>query len=610
MLQAMTVPRPVKGRVTHHWQHLDEIGAMFLAMYFGEHLFPGIMTAPLIKWDAGQPPPDGRTVAEWEKDHFIAGTAGSILDEHQLSRHEREQHCAATLTAELLGLPGKPQYAHLKPLLDELVKNDRLGHRTVWDAFSICWALYYAGISEEQAETFFLGWFSSIYNNSLQGYTTKTTALRPGQPSLNDYLREFIVENYRYRGSEADVTKAHRSETARGAAEALGVAEWKEVAHLLKLENRLHTYGAATLLDIHSYVEAMALANHPETTIRSWVYLVLGAKINEQRLFQAAVDEVKSDAENPAVNFVFLFRDETNRDRLVRVNSGARERDSVLTSWVVNRKHRLVHEIAIVESANFMAHKAVRHLYKTTLTVPADPANPKSKARSVEATPDLIVLRKPTRHIAVFINDSGIAGRPLIRRIREAEYRKGPNANKSLDRSVLGGEYNIAEVPEWCWFPEGNQFLNSSLTAPNVAATRLSLETVVDLLIDGLRYLFTEPWKHKGRPQYQQRGPQKPAGTRRDTTRPSRDTNRRPPVAHGVTAALNTLASAFKDAGVVADSAVAEPVLVPPSDPTQVAALAALTDAWPPDPSVPVSERKRGAKRKPRGAKGKDTKTD
>jgi hypothetical protein len=79
-------PIILKGRVSHHWQHPDEIASMWLVSRFGKSLYPNFDEVPLILWDAGQDPPDGRSIEEWERKYFVVGTAKAKRDEHGLNR--------------------------------------------------------------------------------------------------------------------------------------------------------------------------------------------------------------------------------------------------------------------------------------------------------------------------------------------------------------------------------------------------------------------------------------------------------------------------------------------------------------------------------------------
>jgi hypothetical protein len=487
-------PKTLKGRVSHHRQHPDEIASMWQASRFGKKIFPNFDEVPLILWDAGQPPPDGRPIHLWERDNFVVGTANSVADEHSLNREKRRVHCAATLTARLLGIQDDPA---LQEILAELVRNDRHGHRTVWDLESICWALYFDGVTELEVEKIMFEWFDSVYAAQQRKLKGEPAPLLIGRPSLNDYIREFIVAEYSYRGEDGDRDAARRAPSAYEAAKAFGVELWEEVSKILDLEDRQHTKGAATLLDIHSYVENMHALGFDEKHVRGRVFRLLLAKRQEQRMFMSALDEVHPNAASPTVSFVQLYRSKINPGEFVRLDVRAGLREEALKNMIINERHKLLWEIAVVQSDNIVAHKAVRHYYKTRLTIPgSDPAKP----LSMEVRPHIILLRKPTRHVTVFLN--AVPYQPVILRIRKEEYRRGSTPNVFISDSKLMQDGNIREEPLWC-VSDGNQLLNSSLTAPGVPATRLSLERIIDCIIGGLRYLHLKSMEHLAvRPQH------------------------------------------------------------------------------------------------------------
>jgi hypothetical protein len=119
--------------VTHSKPHLDEIVAIWLLIIFGEKMFPGVNTAKIVFWDTGGETPDGRSPEEWEKDgYLLIGIGGGILDEHPSLQNSgrKEDECAATLVAKVLGIAKEPA---LQKILRYTLKTDLKGSGQKFD---------------------------------------------------------------------------------------------------------------------------------------------------------------------------------------------------------------------------------------------------------------------------------------------------------------------------------------------------------------------------------------------------------------------------------------------------------------------------------------------
>ena len=116
---------------THEKPHLDEIAAIWLLRKFGEKRFPGISTAGVAYWDSGGTP-DGRAADAYEKEGILpVGVGGGSLDEHPAEgRERREGECAATLTADLLGIRDDPV---LEKILKFVLMSDTKGAGNSFD---------------------------------------------------------------------------------------------------------------------------------------------------------------------------------------------------------------------------------------------------------------------------------------------------------------------------------------------------------------------------------------------------------------------------------------------------------------------------------------------
>lgn len=100
--------KQIKIIVTHPRPHLDEIAAIWLFKKFGESLFPGIRYAEIQYW--GEEKIKKYPLEECAKQGILlVGIGGGRFDEHPtIENGRRENECAATLTARILGLDEDP----------------------------------------------------------------------------------------------------------------------------------------------------------------------------------------------------------------------------------------------------------------------------------------------------------------------------------------------------------------------------------------------------------------------------------------------------------------------------------------------------------------------
>lgn len=128
---------PVTTFVTHKMPHIDEVVAYALLCTYGEKMFPGIKSAKVEFWDAGNKTPDGRTWQQWLRDdgYLIVGCGGGCFDEHPTNNTDRkDEHCAATLVAEYLGVHKKDE---LQAILKYALSNDTKGSTNQFDLASL-----------------------------------------------------------------------------------------------------------------------------------------------------------------------------------------------------------------------------------------------------------------------------------------------------------------------------------------------------------------------------------------------------------------------------------------------------------------------------------------
>ncbi len=110
----------IKAFVMHARPDLDCITACWLFLRFGKQAgFEGCADAEIQYWTNGGKPPDGRTAEEWMGEgSFPIDVGQGPLDHHQ---DPDSKECAATLTAEFLGIRDLPE---LQQILDYVNQTD------------------------------------------------------------------------------------------------------------------------------------------------------------------------------------------------------------------------------------------------------------------------------------------------------------------------------------------------------------------------------------------------------------------------------------------------------------------------------------------------------
>lgn len=97
---------------------------------------------------------------------------------------------------------------------------------------------------------------------------------------------------------------------------------------------------------------------------------------------------------------------------------------------------------------------------------------------------DIVIQHQTRGNTQVFINRKSGKGiislRDLARMVR-IEEQKLKGSFLVRDWNLLAVEGKIEGAEEWYYHPEGEMLLNGSLTAPNVPATKISLERLIEL---------------------------------------------------------------------------------------------------------------------------------
>ncbi len=102
--------------ITHEYPDQDAILSVLLLRQFGETHFPGVSTAPVVFYSAGQLP-DSKSPDELEREGVLAvDTGGGRFDSHPDAEGESEglvDRCASHLIAEAVGVLDHPDWADL-----------------------------------------------------------------------------------------------------------------------------------------------------------------------------------------------------------------------------------------------------------------------------------------------------------------------------------------------------------------------------------------------------------------------------------------------------------------------------------------------------------------
>lgn len=123
---------PVRKIAVHKGHHFEEMVAVLILRRYGRKLYPGIHNAPLVYWERADQTPDGRTVAEHEREGtLVLGIALARLDDHRKRRANPDLvTCSAKLVADDLGVADDPR---LEKLLDFAALRDSRGGSSAFE---------------------------------------------------------------------------------------------------------------------------------------------------------------------------------------------------------------------------------------------------------------------------------------------------------------------------------------------------------------------------------------------------------------------------------------------------------------------------------------------
>ncbi|HTP57023.1 MAG TPA: hypothetical protein VMJ72_01950 [Candidatus Paceibacterota bacterium] len=422
---------------THYEPHPDEALAIWMAVRFGEKMFPGVTEAyrkgQVLFCDAGRELPIKLPCKR--KNIMEIGIGGGEFDEHRDGQTGDE--CAATLMADRLGLRGDPA---LEKMLDWALRNDQDAEGTAFDWSDIMKAAFHAGIPARTMLKRSLRIFDAVYN-TLSGKTKYTDI--SGMRSYWQLAADWVLDFAPYKPT-ADFSRQVSGPLM--AAKAMDLTRDERIYWIINYE--INVFGDAGkpprtpgFMEIPSIVESLYHDGASVGEVTYFVREMLNARLAEQKLFNDATDEWNAVLD-------------AQRNHEKTPNGSTFE----LEEWDVTYK------VAVVVSDNRRILSAIRNSH---------------------TRPHVIVRAQPsTGHISLFGN--GLDVTPVVKRLRAACWEAVGNTS-ILTPERLAHEWTIAEVPQLCFQKKAGNILNGSLTAPHVEPVRIGLKTYLSVVKYGLR---------------------------------------------------------------------------------------------------------------------------
>lgn len=573
----MPFVKAVRLVVTHYRPHLDEIAAWWLALMFGESIFPGIRDAAFNLWNAGVRTPDGRTPRRWKEESgalllgvggakTAANPDGAEFDEHGLP--EGSDESCITLMAKALGKMSDP-------LLVDLIRythaNDRRGKSVYWDAASLLKRLnaYTVNVNDVIGAVF--SWIDAHYARRFRADDAFTNHKHAA--AFDAHLARWLWEAY---AGPAAKTSACPT-TSREAFEFLRLTGREDLGKLEQLAYRDHTKGCCTPFDIVTIFSELVENGADADAQHNFVYVNMTGAIEQQRRLMQAMDEVDSGAH---VHVAWVGDPETiERLRQPRTvpeeemaQSIAAYRDAFpncTDADIEEFKRELTGKPKVAPDAVIEKLPGIKPMQVVSCVTDNEEILRALRLRFPHA--NFYIRRQATRHTV-------INGPKHLMDSVAAELRVGENIRRNghtgyrIPTEDLRRPGNIPN--EWCWtyHKEGGQMLNGSLTSPGTPPTALSLERIVWCIGRALQYqartdvrLRTRTW----RPEHKRRSDEPGVGNgalkttvppqrycRQDRSRSDRKgtIKNAPKTVAGESAALSTLGTALLAAGVMSST--------------------------------------------------------
>jgi hypothetical protein len=616
--------------VTHLRPHLDELAAWWLALRFGESIFPGITKAVLKLVNAGTKLPDGRTAREWkEKDGaLLLGIGGAKSsanpDGAEFDEHGIDGESTMTLMAKALGLTTDPM---LRDIIDYTHRNDRKGNSVPWDAASLLKCLNAFTVNTMQVAQMYFEQFDAHYARRFRNDPTFTN---DKHATLFDaHLAQWLWENF----SGIAGNKATCPNTSREVFETLNLKGREELGEIEKLAFRDHSKGCCTPFDIVTIFSEL-VENGADTTYQcNFVSLNMNAKYSQQRRFMQALDEVRTKAVvtwvgDPArIKQLREPRTVENSETLAaiaKLEEPPNVGDPEAAKTIAELRKLMVRPPVVSPNAVVVEVPGIRPVQ--VIATMSDNEEVIKAMRIEFPSAHFYVRRQGTKHTVIN------GPKPLMDSVC-AEVRIGENIRRNghtgpkIPTEHLRQPGNIPEDDVWTYHKEGGQMLNGSLTSPGTPHTLLTLEVICRSIGRALnhqarfdRAVRLNNWKRPPRPGSD--AAKAVPDNHRKENRNNHPKGTRPAVVQGTTAALNTLGSALIAAGLVptpvppvtvAEPVIPEPVIVASPAPETVIEVPSEDPPAAPAADAPKRTARAGKPRtvrktaRPKPGKGKTT---
>lgn len=555
--------------VTHLRPHLDELAAWWLALRFGESIFPGITKAVLKLINAGDRLPDGRTPRQWKEADgaLLLGVGGakttSNPDGAEFDEHGIYGESTMTLMAKALGLMTDPL---LHDIVEYTHRNDRKGNSVPWDAASLLKCLNAYTVNTMQVAEMYFDQFDAHYARRFRNDPAFVNHKHAAK--FDAHLAQWLWENFAGMAAKSATCPG----TSREVFGFLRLNAREELGEIEKLAYRDHSKGCCTPFDIVTIFSELVENGADVNYQYNFVSLNMNAKYNQQRRFMQAMDEVRSKAtvtwigDPSRIKALREPRTVENPETLAAIKtlSESEEAHTPETLGKIEELRTLMVKPAVV-APNAAVVEVAGIKPVQVISIVSDNEEVIKAMRIEFGSAHFYVRRQNSKHTVINGPKALMDSLAAEIRIGENIRRNGHNGPR-IPSEHLRQPGNIPEDAVWTFHREGGQMLNGSLTSPGAPHTLLTLETINRCIARALSHQARfdrtirlnswkpEPRKGKTAPTTATPAPTAEAtggngGYRKDRRNDNRKQPRPPAVVQGTTAALTTLGSALAAAG-------------------------------------------------------------
>ncbi|MBU0597696.1 hypothetical protein KKF61_01715 [Patescibacteria group bacterium] len=428
-------------KIRPHWEpHWEEYLAIILARIFGEKIWPGISTAPIVPLDGSEtlkrtPLQYLRMTSGW----WLIGTGKSPLDEHGL---DDEDATAALLTVAMLGLEHDPK---VQLLLKFAALADNQAQANVLDISRCVTFLTHVGWQPDKIEAWLTQYLDLFLQDSAQ-------LRRPGKIDRELDDPAYPIRNREHRNLKSLFNRWLNGLLHRPSNNVIG-----------RLVGWINVLDKANPSRVFNLAEGVALMNAMGTdpeAVYQWVTVVFEAVLQYQKDFLAAVDIVR---EVRPIAMACHADYDTSR----AVDSFADYEPGKFNVLYINQ-HRNVDN-------NRLLPAAARFVYR-------------------QLDLDLVIVQRPPGNVCIFrINDIDPRFMEMTTRAIRLEEMiiTGTSPDDLItDFDLLVSPEAIPAVPIWYFFLKGTSqmLFDGSFTQPGIPPTAILLTRIVEVIREIIRY--------------------------------------------------------------------------------------------------------------------------